>query len=123
VATQAVAVASQYVGTPFFWGGESPEIGFDSPGLVRFSYRQVGVELPRVASNQFLVGAQVAALDLLPGDLVFFQDATGYVHHVGIYIASGTFIHAPHTGDVVKYSNLDEAYYYSKFAGAKRVAQ
>jgi cell wall-associated NlpC family hydrolase len=53
---------------------------------------------------------------------VFFQDATGYVFHVGIFASAGTFLHAPHTGDFVKISSLDEPYYRSTFAGARHVA-
>ena len=57
----------------------------------------------------------------MPGDLVFFKDSSGYVHHVGIYIGDNQFIHAPHTGDVVKISSLNEAYYAGEFCGARRV--
>jgi hypothetical protein len=57
---------------------------------------------------------------LLPGDLVFFRDSTGYVHHVGISLGGDKFIHAPHTGDVVKVSSLKDSYYAREFTGGRR---
>ena len=92
------------------WGGASPATGFDDAGLVQYAYAQVGVALPRVADDQFRVGAAVARADLLPGDLVFFQDPSGYVDHVGLYAGGGQFLHAPHTGAVVGYDALSTAY-------------
>src|SRR5262249_51776718 len=65
------------------------------------------------------VGTPVDRGSLEPGDLVFFGHP---VHHEGIYIGGGKFIHAPHTGDVVKISSLDEPWYANGFAGARRVA-
>ena len=57
---------------------------------------------------------------LLPGDLIFFRDDSGYVHHVGMSLGGKKFIHAPHTGDVVKISSLNEAYYAQQFTGGRR---
>ena len=57
---------------------------------------------------------------LLPGDLVFFRDDSGYVHHVGMSLGGKKFIHAPHTGDQVKISSLNEAYYAQHFTGGRR---
>jgi cell wall-associated NlpC family hydrolase len=121
-AQQALAVAQQYLGTPFVYGGASPATGFDDDGLVQYAYGQVGVALPRIATDQFNVGAPVALADLRPGDLVFFRDLTGYIDHVGIYAGGGQFLHAPHTADVIKYSSLSEPYYAQRFAGGRRVA-
>jgi cell wall-associated NlpC family hydrolase len=121
-AQQALAVAQQYLGTPFVYGGASPATGFDDDGLVQYAYGQVGVQLPRVAADQFNVGVPVALADVRPGDLVFFQDPTAYVDHVGIYAGGEQFLHAPHTGDVIKYSSLSEPGYAQRFAGARRVA-
>ena len=99
--TGVVGIAMQYLGTPYVWGGSSPG-GFDCSGLVMFVYSQVGVSLPHNAAAQYNYGVPVSRDQLEPGDLVFF-DGLG---HVGIYIGSGEFIHAPHTGDVVKISSL-----------------
>lgn len=121
-AQQALAVAQQYLGTPFVYGGASPATGFDDDGLVQYAYDQVGVHLPRIAADQFLVGAPVASGDLRDGDLVFFQDQTGYVDHVGLSAGGGQFLHASHTGEVVKYESLSTLYYAQRFAGVRRVA-
>ena len=119
---QALAIAEQYLGTPFVYGGASPATGFDDGGLVQYAYGQVGVALPRVAADQFTAGAPVAMADLRPGDLVLFEDLTAYINHVGLYAGNGQFLHAPHTGDVIRYSSLSEPYYAHSFAGARRVA-
>lgn len=108
----ALDVAKRYVGVPYVWGGTSPS-GFDCSGLMQYAYREVGVSLPRTSRSQFRVGAFIPAdrTDLLePGDLVFF----GYggdparIHHVGMYAGNGVFLHAPGTGDRVKYSSLTD---------------
>jgi cell wall-associated NlpC family hydrolase len=112
---QAVAIAMQYLGTPYVWGGASPG-GFDCSGLVMYVYGQLGVSLPHNAAMQYGVGVAVPRSALEPGDLVFF-DGLG---HVGIYVGNGAFIHAPHTGDVVRVSSLS-GYYSSAFVGARRV--
>jgi cell wall-associated NlpC family hydrolase len=105
----------QYLGTPYVWGGASPG-GFDCSGLVMYVYAQVGVSLPHSSYAQYGYGSPVARSDLQPGDLVFF-DGLG---HVGIYVGGGSFIHAPHTGDVVKISSLS-GWYASTYVGARRL--
>jgi cell wall-associated NlpC family hydrolase len=111
-----VGIAMRYLGTPYVWGGASPG-GFDCSGLVAYAYSQVGVSLPHYTGAQWNVGVPVSRSDLQPGDLVFF-DGLG---HVGIYIGGGQFIHAPHTGDVVKISSLGESWYAATYVGARRV--
>jgi peptidoglycan DL-endopeptidase CwlO len=110
-----VGIAMQYLGTPYVWGGASPG-GFDCSGLVMYVYSQVGVSLPHSSYAQYGYGSPVARSDLQPGDLVFF-DGLG---HVGIYVGGGSFIHAPHTGDVVKISSLS-GWYASTYVGARRL--
>jgi peptidoglycan DL-endopeptidase CwlO len=112
-----VGIAMQYLGTPYVWGGASPS-GFDCSGFAMYVYGQVGVSLPHNAAMQYnTVGTYVPRDQLEPGDLVFF-DGLG---HMGIYIGGGQFIHAPHTGDVVKISSLSDSWYASTYVGAKRV--
>jgi cell wall-associated NlpC family hydrolase len=111
-----VGIAMRYLGTPYVWGGAGPG-GFDCSGLVAYVYAQVGVALPHYTGAQWNVGVGVSRSDLQPGDLVFF-DGLG---HVGIYVGGGSFIHAPHSGDVVKISSLGESWYASTYVGARRV--
>jgi peptidoglycan DL-endopeptidase CwlO len=112
-----VGIAMQYLGVPYVWGGASPS-GFDCSGLVSFAYAQIGVSLPHNAASQYAsVGVYVSRDQLQPGDLVFF-DGLG---HMGIYIGGDQFIHAPHTGDVVKISSMNDGWYASTYVGAKRV--
>jgi cell wall-associated NlpC family hydrolase len=110
-----VGIAMQYLGTPYVWGGSSPG-GFDCSGFVMYVYAQVGVSLPHSSYAQYGYGSPVSRSDLQPGDLVFF-DGLG---HVGIYVGGGSFIHAPHTGDVVKISSLS-GWYASTYVGARRL--
>lgn len=114
--TGVVGIAMQYLGVPYVWGGASPS-GFDCSGLVMYVYAQVGVSLPHYTGAQWQMGVPVAYGDLQPGDLVFF-DGLG---HVGIYIGGGEFIHAPHTGDVVRIDSLSEAWYAANYDGARRI--
>jgi cell wall-associated NlpC family hydrolase len=121
-ALTALADAKEYLGTAYRWGGSSPSTGFDCSGLVQWAYAHAGIHIPRVTDQQILAPGAVAVdrKHLLPGDLVFFRDSTGYVHHVGISLGGDKFIHAPHTGDVVKVSSLKETYYAQQFTGGRR---
>ncbi len=121
-AQAAVAEAKKHLGTPYQWGGSTPETNFDCSGLVQWSYAQAGIQIPRVTYDQIAAenGTEVGRDALLPGDLVFFADAGGDVHHVGMSLGGDKFIHAPSTGDVVKISSLDESYYAEQFTGGRR---
>ena len=124
-ATEALAFARSMMGTPYKWGGETPEEGFDCSGLVQWAYGKAGITLPRVTHEQFAApgGVPVKRGDLRPGDLVFFRDATGYVHHVGISLGGDRFIGAPHTGAKVRIDSLESAYWAREFAGGRRFDQ
>jgi peptidoglycan DL-endopeptidase CwlO len=113
IGSRAVAVAMQFLGTPYVWAGAAPG-GFDCSGLTMYAYAQLGISLSHYTGDQWNEGAHVPSDQLLPGDLVFFGSD---LHHVGMYIGGGQFIHAPQTGDVVKISDLGSA---SDFAGAVR---
>lgn len=118
-----VNTAAQYLGVPYVWGGSSPS-GFDCSGLMQYVCNANGISIPRVADDQLhsSTGTYIGSRDQLePGDLVFFG-SDGYASHVGMYVGNGTFIHAPHTGDVVKYSEIDSSYYRARFLGGRRVA-
>jgi peptidoglycan DL-endopeptidase CwlO len=110
-----VGIALRYLGVPYRWGGASPS-GFDCSGFLVYVFAKVGVYLPHSSYMQFRLGRFVPRNALQPGDAVFFNGAS----HVGIYIGSGRFVHAPHTGDVVKISSLGEGWYSSTYVGARR---
>ena len=110
-----VGIAMQYLGIPYVYGGSSPS-GFDCSGFTSYVFAQVGVSLPRTAAAQYGSGTPVDRSQLQPGDLVFFNG----LGHVGIYVGGGSFIHSPHTGDVVKISSLS-GWYSSTWVGARRL--
>jgi cell wall-associated NlpC family hydrolase len=121
-ALEVVATARKELGVPYRWGGSSPETGFDCSGLTQWAYAKAGIQIPRTSEQQILAsnGHAVDRKHLIPGDLVFFRDSGGDVHHVGISLGGDKFLAAPHTGDVVKVSSLDEPYYAQQFAGGRR---
>lgn len=111
-----VAIAMQYLGVPYVWGGASPS-GFDCSGLITYVYAQIGISLPHYTVSQYQLGISVSRDQLQPGDIVFFNG----LGHNGMYIGGGQFIHAPHTGDVVKISNLSDSWYAATWVGARRI--
>jgi len=107
---EAVNIAKRYLGVQYVWGGTSPS-GFDCSGLTQYSYAAIGISIPRTSREQFRAGAYIppSKMELLqPGDLVFFgyHGDPDQIHHVGMYVGGGNFIHAPATGDVVRISSL-----------------
>jgi peptidoglycan DL-endopeptidase CwlO len=110
-----VGIAMRYLGVPYRWGGASPS-GFDCSGFTMYVYAQIGVSLPHYTGAQWNMGVPVSRDQLQPGDLVFFNG----LGHVGIYVGGGSFIHAPHTGDVVKISSMT-GWYSSTYMGARRL--
>jgi peptidoglycan DL-endopeptidase CwlO len=115
--SQVVSIALQYLGIPYVWGGSSPSTGFDCSGFIMYVYAQVGVYLPHHAASQFNYGTPVSREQLEAGDLVFFNG----LGHAGIYIGGGQFVHAPHTGDVVKISSLYDSWYAATWVGGRRL--
>ncbi|MBL8925628.1 MAG: C40 family peptidase [Pseudonocardia sp.] len=113
VGVRALRAAAAQLGKAYQWGAEGPR-SFDCSGLTSFSFHQAGITLPRSSSQQARVGHPVALGDLQPGDLVFFHSP---VSHVGIYAGGGKMIHAPQTGDVVRYSTVSRR----TFSGARRL--
>ena len=110
-----VGIAMRYLGVPYRWGGASPS-GFDCSGFTMYVFAQVGVSLPHYTGSQWAMGSPVSRDQLQAGDLVFFNGLA----HMGIYVGGGNFIHAPHTGDVVKISSMT-GWYSSTYVGARRL--
>ncbi len=116
--------AMTLIGTPYRWGGNSPDGGFDCSGLVGYVFRTaLGIELPRV-SREMAVKADAELIKdraaLAAGDLVFFG-RKGRVDHVGIYVGDGQFLHAPSTGKDVRTDSLLSGYWGGKFMQARRL--
>jgi cell wall-associated NlpC family hydrolase len=113
------------VGTPYRYGGNTPEAGFDCSGLVGFVFRDAaGVALPR--STRELIDIDAPKVDrgeLLPGDLVYFNPRGGRVSHIGIYVGEGRFVHAPSRGGTVRLDALGSDYWNRYYVSAKRVLQ
>jgi cell wall-associated NlpC family hydrolase len=105
--------AYSMIGTPYQYGGSSPETGFDCSGFTMWAWSHAGVYLPHSSAAQYASLPQVAQSDLQPGDLVFFYSP---ISHVGIYVGGGSMIHSPQTGDVVSVVPI----YWDSFVGAAR---
>ncbi len=110
------------VGTPYRYGGNTPESGFDCSGLVTYVFRDMlALNLPRTSRElAAMQGPKIEPQRLAAGDLVFFGNK-GNVWHVGIYVGEGRFVHAPSTGGTVRLDQLDGPYWREHYTGAKRV--
>ena len=111
----AMAAAGSVIGHPYRWGGAAPG-GFDCSGLVRWSFAQAGIDLPHSSRAQRNATMHISESELLPGDLVFYGSP---VYHVGIYVGGGQIIHAPRSGDVVKYAPIHRGVTPSSFGRVK----
>ncbi|MEV8569410.1 bifunctional lytic transglycosylase/C40 family peptidase [Streptomyces sp. NPDC051322] len=124
-AAAAIYYAQQKLGTPYLWGGNGTAAQggrFDCSGLTKAAYHSVGIELPRVANDQYNAGEHPARDQLLPGDLVFFSNDLSNsraIHHVGLYVGGGYMIDAPYTGAVIRFDKIDSPDYF----GATRVTK
>lgn len=112
-----VAVAQRMLGVPYRPGGASPR-GFDCSGLVRYSFNQAGIEVPRTAAEQFSRAQPIGTRSLLPGDLLFFNIGGRRISHVGIYVGARRFVHAPSSGKHVSVESLDHPYWSRRMVGA-----
>jgi cell wall-associated NlpC family hydrolase len=111
---RAVQIANRLTGIPYHWGGSSPQSGFDCSGLVQYVYGKLGIRLPHYSAGQYALGRRIPRSALRAGDLVFFSG----LGHVGIYAGGGKFIHAPRSGETVRWSRLSS---HGSYYGATRV--
>lgn len=120
--SEVVLQALSLLGTPYRWGGNSTDGGFDCSGLVKHVVEQaLGLVLPRSAIAMSRLGAYVERPSLQPGDLLFFVTRRRDVSHVGIYVGEGRFVHANRHGGEVTLSSLENKYWASRLAVARRV--
>jgi Cell wall-associated hydrolases (invasion-associated proteins) len=123
--TKANAVlmrAISLVGTPYRYGGNTPEGGFDCSGLINYVFRDMlDLRLPRTSRELAATkGGRIAPDRLAGGDLVFFG-SDDQVSHVGIYVGEGRFVHAPNSGGTVRLDSLDGAWWRDHYTGARRL--
>lgn len=114
--------AMALVGTPYRYGGNTPDSGFDCSGLVRYVVqRAASVNLPRTAAEMGRRGTALERRDVASGDLVFFNTTGQPNSHVGIYVGQNRFVHAPATGGTVRLEDMTKSYWASRYMGARRV--
>jgi gamma-D-glutamyl-L-lysine dipeptidyl-peptidase len=116
----AARTAERFVGIPYLWGGNTVVDGMDCSGFVRAVYNLCGVNIPRTSAEQFKLGRNVGLDELVDGDLVFFGSSDDKITHVGIFVGSNRFVHAPRRGDEIKISPLQGSGYFKKYVGARR---
>ncbi len=118
--SRAADHALTMVGAPYRFGGVD-SAGFDCSGLVHYSYRKIGIALPRDTRSLRKIGIEIDLGDLAKGDLVFFDQEGKKSSHVGIYLGNGRFVHAPSTGGKVRTDKIDLAYWRKHFNEARRI--
>lgn len=119
IGDKIVAEAKKHLGKKYVWGATGPNT-FDCSGLSQFCYKKVGISIPRTSLAQSKGGKSVSKSNLQPGDLLFWKTTSAEVGHVGIYVGNNQFIHAPNKSKPVKYDNLSNSYYSSRYVRARR---
>ncbi len=114
----------QFRGTPYQWGGNDLSKGIDCSGLIQQGFKHFGINLPRTTYDMIGQGKAINASGLRVGDLVFFdtEPSVAGPDHVGIYLGNGKMLQAPHTGDVVKVTDMTTGYWMDKFMGGRRIS-
>lgn len=119
VALYALSLAD----TPYQYGGNSRENGFDCSGFVQFVYlNTLGLHLPRTSAEMSRMGMHLDRSRLQPGDLVFFNTSRQAYSHVGIYVGDGRFVHSPNIGKRIHVASLSDNYWQQRYDGARRLS-
>lgn len=120
-ASRVVDMGLSLKGHPYVWGGIGPK-AFDCSGFVYYVFNKVGLNLPRSMAEQIRAGTRIAAADLRPGDLVYFQNTSSRgISHISIYIGNGKIVHAANERTGVLVSDLWSAYWAAHYAGSVRI--
>jgi cell wall-associated NlpC family hydrolase len=121
-AAELVMHAMGLIGIRYKYGGGTPESGLDCSGLVGLVFKEAwGLNLPRKSEEISRVGQRIDAVDLQPGDLVFYNTLRRSFSHVGIYLGDQRFIHAPAAGGKVRIESMDVTYWKKRYNGARRL--
>lgn len=117
-----VMYAMSLADTPYRYGGNSSDSGFDCSGYVGHVFRhELNVSLPRTSREISRVGQPINQSELRPGDLVFYNTLRQPFSHVGIYVGGGKFVHSPKSGDRIRVEPMQYNYWKSRFNGARRI--
>jgi murein DD-endopeptidase len=115
---QAAVIAVRQIGIPYRYGGSTTQ-GFDCSGLVQYAYAQAGTYIPRTTAQQWQQLRPIEKDELRVGDLLFFN-IDGKIAHVGLYLGSRRFVHAPASGREVSIAELDSGFYRQAFVRGGR---
>lgn len=108
--------------TPYRYGGNSSDSGFDCSGYVGHVFKhELNISLPRTSREISRIGEPIEQSELRPGDLVFYNTLRQPFSHVGIYIGEGKFVHSPKSGDRIRVEPMHYTYWKSRFNGARRI--
>ena len=114
-----VALAKKFMGVPYVFGGTTPS-GFDCSGFLQYVFKQYGINIPRLADEQYLLGESAKTSQLSVGDLVFFSTYLEGASHCGFYVGDGKFLHTS-SSKGVRIDSLDNEYWKPKFLGGKKI--
>lgn len=121
---EVVRETMTFLNTPYLWGGMHPRTGMDCSAFVKLVYGKAGLNLPRVARDQYKQSLRLAPSGVLPGDMIFFamkNPGTAKVDHVGIYVGKGFFVHASFTNGV-HIDSVTNPYYYARLVSLRKYA-
>ncbi|PKO52886.1 MAG: glycoside hydrolase [Betaproteobacteria bacterium HGW-Betaproteobacteria-20] len=120
--SEVLVNALNLTGVKYKYGGNSPEIGFDCSGFVRYVFSQAtSLTLPHSTLAISQLGKTIPKNEIQPGDLVFFKTIKNAISHVGIYMGNNRFIHSPSAGGQVRVESMTEGYWARHFSGAQRL--
>jgi len=116
---EIVELAKTFMGVPYVFGGTTPS-GFDCSGFLQYVFKQYGINIPRLADEQYLLGKSVKTSQLSVGDLVFFTTYLEGASHCGFYVGNGQFLHTS-SSKGVRIDSLDNEYWRPRFIGGKKI--